>query len=282
MPSAAIPAPEVGPLVASRPLPDAGVRIARAVGFTARLARRARARAWAPPPLGGGGLKVGNRAVVVERFGGEHPDAVVVVSCAGRMPGRRVAVSPFGLGVRDLTGHALGVYLYDRAGTGRSSADGPLTPGNPAHTEDWCAVLALARGEGVPVLALSFSAGILPVLRAAAEGHRPDALIDGEGPADRWSLVPPDGGELAAWDPWDDRRWVGLEAVSLIGQLGVPYARLQGAVDHVHGPMTEHARRLLVAARAAGLPVLDPGVLAGALHGHPQATLEALAWASRA
>lgn len=279
-PSGRIPAVLPPPPQPRRALDDRWIPLARAVGFTTALARRVRKGRPTLPPPGGVAVPVaGGRGVVVERHGPPDPAAVVVVSHAGARAGRRVALAPFGLGLRDVVGLNCAVYLYDRAGTGRSPAAGPLVPGNPAHDADWRAVLALAREEGAPVVALSFSSGLLPVLRAAAAGARPDAVVDAEAPADRWSLVPPDGGALAGKDPWRDRAWAGLEAVALIPDLGVPYARVQGALDHVHGAMTEHARRLVAAAQRAGLPVLDTGVQAGPLHGSPQITLDALRWA---
>lgn len=266
------------PLASPRPLSDRRVRLARAVAYTTALARRARPGLRLPTP-GGTRLDIGKRFLVLERHGPAAARALVLLSHAGRLGGRRQGLSPFGLGLADLLDQGYAVYLYDRAGTGKSPADGPLTPGNAAHVEDWRAVLALARQEGLPVLAVSWSAGLLPVLRAAARGERPDALVDGEGPADRWSLVPPEGNELSDRDPWRDALWAGLEPVALISTLDVPYARLQAELDHVHGAMHEHARRLVAAARAAGLAVHDAGVLPGRLHGNPGALLEALAWA---
>ncbi len=179
------------------------------------------------------------------------------------------------------------LWLYDRLGTGDSPAGGRLrrqgwlAPGNAAHIADWRAVLQRARQEGPLVVAVSWSSGILPVLRSS---EVPDALVDVEAPADRWSLVPPrprDRRGAGPWDgdPWDDAAWEGIEPRRLIAKLGVPYVRLQGANDHVHGAMTLHAERMVQAARSAGVPVRPFTVLAGHIHGHPQALLEALDWA---
>ena len=186
-----------------------------------------------------------------------------------------------------LTDRGWAVWLYDRAGTGRSPPpppDGtwrdqhPLAPGHPAHTHDWIAVLQRARQEGVPVVGLSWSAGLVPVLRAAAAGHLPDAHIDGEGPADRWSLVPPHGNELARLDPWDDAVWAGWEPLPLLASLSVPYARLQASLDHIHGPDDTHARRL----HAAAVRPRPYARLSGRLHAHPLALIEAMRWALQA
>lgn len=255
--------------------------MARALGLATSLSSRLRLprrRALS----GGLRVPVGRREIIVERLAAQDPIAVLVISHAGREGGRRLGLTPLGLGVPDIADIGLGLFVYDRAGTGASPEAGPLTPGNPSHTDDFRAVLALARSEGLPVIALSWSAGVLPVLRAAREGDRPDALVDVEGPADRWSLIPPGGNELSVRDPWDDRRWEGLEPAALLCALGVPYARLQGELDHLHGAVSEHARRMVEAARAAGLPVHDPGVLAGRVHGHPAAVLDAILWAIEA
>lgn len=275
-----LPTPLLAPQPA-RPLRAQALRLARAVGLAAERARGGR-----PLPRGVFSLPVrpgrGARAIAVERHGVDEAHAVLVVSHAGPRGGRKVAFTPFGAGIHDVVGLGFAVYLYDRAGTGDSPAAGPLGPGNPAHDEDWRAVLAMARQEGLPVVALSYSAGVLPVLRAAAAGVRPDALVDAEAPADRWSLVPPYGNDLSALDCWDDAAWAGIEPVRLLPSLGAPYARLQAELDHVHGPMPEHARRMIEAARRAGLTVRDPAPLAGHLHGHPVELFEALTWAVRA
>lgn len=283
VPSAAVPAPEPPPQgTPRRILSDTSVRFARAIRATAAVARWGRGRGWRPPAPGGFRLPVGEgagrRFIVVERHGPEQPAGVIAVCTSGRRGGRGQGLSAFGVGIAEITGHGWAIYLYDRAGTGRSPPAGPLAPGNRAHQEDWRAVLALARQERAPVVALTWSAGLLPVLQAAAAGDRPDALIDGEAPADRWSLVPPEGNELSALDPWDDGRWQGLEPAALIGALGAPYARLQGTRDHVHDAVVEHARRMIAAAQAAGLAVYGLDPVPGLLHGHPLALLEALAW----
>jgi hypothetical protein len=143
------------------------------------------------------------------------------------------------------------------------------------------------------VVALTWSAGLLPVLQAAAQGRRPDAVVDAEAPADRWSLLPPEEAfrqgrapeqarALQQWDPWQDSLWSELEAVRLLASLQAPYARLQAVDDHVHGTMHEHAARMVSAARETGQPVWFDPELPGRLHGHPLKVLEALDWAVRA
>jgi len=239
-------------------------------------------------------LEVGGRRVAIQRHGPSDPRAHCVLCHAGESGGLATALAPFGLAVSDLTRRGWAVWLYDRAGTGRSPPAGDLLPGNPAHTEDWRAVVRHVRSsegrsgedrcsvERPPVVALSWSSGILPVLRAARSGDRPDALVDGEAPADRWSLVPPSGAKaprLRQRDPWDDAAWDGLEAVAMLPTLERPYARLQAHFDHVHGVMHTHARRLQAAATAAGLPSAPLEILPGRLPGHPIAVIDALEWA---
>jgi len=270
------------------PLGDQRVR-------ASRLARRAMERIPRPrrpqrrsPPRGGVKVEIAvdGRGIVAQRFAPARPIATLLVSHAGALGGRRMALQPFGLRIRELMSDGWRIWLYDRSGTG-DSPPGPtpgLAPGNPDHLADYRAVLARARAEGGPIVALTWSGGIVPVLAAAAQGDRPDAVVDGEGPADRWSLVPPIeapdsvGDEMRALDPWSDADWRGLESVSLIADLKCPYVRLQGNPDHLHGPMTLHADRVFEAARRAGAVTRDPFRTDGPIHQHPGDVLEALAW----
>ena len=258
-----------------------------------RLARRAMERIPRPrrphhraPPRGGVRVEIAvdGRGLVAQRFAPARPVATLVVSHAGAAGGRRLALQPFGLRIRELMSDGWRIWLYDRSGTG-DSPPGPrpgLTPGNPDHLADWKAMLGRARADGGPVVALTWSGGIIPVLAAARDGLRPDALVDGEGPVDRWSLVPPAaipgsaGDELRALDPWKDEHWQDLEAVRLIEHLKCPYVRLQGNPDHLHGPMLLHAQRIIAAAASAGAAAGEPLSTDGPLHQHPREVLEAL------
>jgi hypothetical protein len=296
-----LPAEQLGPAplapAAQRlpaPLFDAGVRVARVIqtavgkagGLGARVGSAVTAlRPGEGPPGTPRALMVGRRRLRVLRKGSDQAVAALVLSHSGREGGLRTGLAPFGLGLNDLIRRGWAVWLYDRSGAGLSPP-GPhpgLAPGNPDHVEDWIAVLEEARAEGLPVVALSWSAGLIPILAAATRGHRPDALIDGEAPVDRWSLLPPAGGRpregLAERDLWRPADWEGSEALGLIAQLDRPYARLQATRDHMHGEMTHHADRIEAAARAAGLPLWGPHRLQGSLHAHPSAVLEALEWA---
>lgn len=246
-------------------LGDARIRLARTVRTaTTRLPRRPRRGVRIPAGGRDRRLRVDHRTLALRVWSSPSPQGLVLMSHAGREGGRALALRPFGLSPRALLDAGFALWAYDRAGTG-GSAPGlheGLAPGNPDHVADWRAALEAARAEGLPVLALSWSAGVLPVLRAAALGDRPDALVDAEGPADRWSLVPPGGNELSTLDPWSSAPWQEREPRLLLPELGVPYHRLQGVPDHVHGDCTEHAARM---AAAAGTPLR---ILDGPIHGH--------------
>jgi hypothetical protein len=275
------------------PMPDARVRAGKALH---RVKRRLPAP-WVPrrpslrrPARRGRAVRieVDGRSLSAEHHRADRASAAVLMSHAGAEGGRTLALRPLGLDPRALAAEGLSLWLYDRSGTGHSPAGsgGGLAPGNPDHVRDWRAVLARAREEGLPVIALTWSGGIVPVLAAAARhGDRPDALVDAEGPVDRWSLVPPlefEGAQAApmrARDPWDEARWADVEAIHLIGALAAPYARLQGDPDHVHGSMTLHAERLVAAAADACLRVRDLHALSRPLGAHPGETLDALRWA---
>lgn len=270
----------------ARPISDRRLRFARAIHMATARGKRVlpkrEGRTREVPMDAAFELDVDDRRITAIRHGPAQPKAAVLVSQAGHTGGCSTELGPFGLGLRDLTGRDLAVYLYDRAGTGRSTAEGPLTPGNRAHIRDWQAMLTLAREEGVAVIALSHSAGGIPVLAAAVHGDRPDAWIDVEGPADRWSLVPPGGNELSGVDPWRDSAWAMREPARMLHRLDRPYLRLQATHDHVHGALTEHAVRMVAAAQAAGLAVPPLQLLEGHLHTHPLAVMDGIQWAIEA
>ena len=292
VPAMSIPLNLQPPAPLSQPPPsDRRIKAVRAIGLVSRQASVLRSRLPRRPhrrPHRGIQIPVGSRHIVAERLGHPTPTALCVISHAGREGGRRLRFKPFGPALSLLHDAGWGVWLYDRAGTGDSPSprrlpgwrgDHPLAPGHPAHTRDWQAMLHRARQEGVPVIALSWSAGIVPVLRAAAAGDQPDALVDGEGPADRWSIVPPTGNELSALDPWREDDWAGWEPRALIASLGCPYTRLQAERDHIHDRDLHHAHRLGQSAEDAGLPVRALDIQPGRLHASPHALLDALQWA---
>ena len=278
---------QAGPAATGRPPSDRRVRATKIMGRLTRTARQRlpdRIRPRVRRESAGEGrdvtLSVDGRTIAARRHGPPQARAICVCSVSGPAGGRAADLAYFGLGVPDLTDRGWAVWVYDRSGTGSTAGSAlGLVPGNPDHVDDWTAVLQRARAEGPPVIALSWSAGIIPVLRAAADGHAPDALVDGEAPVDRWSLFHPKGHGPAGKDPWCDEDWDGIEAVQLVGRLGVPYARLQAADDHVHGPMHEHARRIVAAARASGCTPMDLEISPGKLHDHSHRVIEALEWA---
>jgi hypothetical protein len=86
-------------------------------------------------------------------------------------------------------------------------------------------------------------------------------LIDCEGPTDRFSVVPPQNPDpaLLARDPGLDSDWAGIEALESLKRLNIPYLRLQGSQDHVHGSSLVHAWRAVQAAK--GTLLLLPGAI---------------------
>jgi len=274
-------------------VPDARVRAGKVLHRARqRLAvPRPRVRSRLRRPSRGGEtvrVDVDGRHLVATVHRCDQARAAVVMSHAGAEGGRRLALRPMGQRPGALTELGCDLWLVDRSGTGDSPAGSTpdLAPGNPDHVADWVAVLQRVRSEGLPVVALTWSGGVVPVLAAAARhGQRPDALVDGEGPADRWSLVPPvthagaERGEMTRRDPWCDADWADCEPARMIAALDGPYARLQGTPDHLHGPMTRHAERLRAAAADATLAQRDLHVLNRPLHAHPTEVVDAVAWA---
>jgi hypothetical protein len=272
--AASIVEPELAPTAPdSRPL-----RFARRVRMASqplrdRLPRRR-------PQAGPFELQAGRRRLRALWLGPPEPRAVLLLSHAGLQGGTRTLLRPFGLEPRGLLAEGIAVVAYDRSGTGASPADTPLTPGNRVHVQDFRAAIQALRREldpHVPVGVLSFSSGILPPLRA---GEPLAFLMDGEAPADRWSLHPPPRAGVSRDErlqhlPMDrDEPWAGREPARLLAGMSCPYHRLQAAYDHVHGRMDLHARLMLEAAHAAGLPSVRANgegelrPLPGRLHAH--------------
>lgn len=240
VPSATLPAP--APWGPSPPLPR-GLRVRHALLDLRR-------RGWPPRDVA-----AADHVVRARRVGPASPERALVVVHGGGS-GLDQGLGFLGLPEDAFPGWA--VWTFAR------SEGVPRAPGHPRHVADTRAVLDAALAEGVPTAVLSWSGGIVPALRAI--DARVDALIDAEGPADRFSLVPPGvaGHELASRDPWDDGAWLGMEAVALLPAFRGRYTRLQGRPDHVHGADDTHARRLVAAARDGHLVRFDgPLALSG-------------------
>lgn len=243
----------------------------RAFGAALRRIHRARLRlerAGAPASLTK--MWVQGVAFDVRRVGPAHPDAALVLVHGGGS-GVRQGLAPFGISEAALAEMNLAAWTFARS-------EGQAPPGNARTVQECATVLRAALAEGRPVALLTWSAGVIPALRAALQVQDPRivALIDVEGPADRFSLVPPgeDDHPLATRDPWDDAAWEGLEAVALIGRFPGRYLRVQGEDDHVHGPHTAHARRMVDAARDGCLNTGDGALLPGRVAAHGPTILE--------
>jgi hypothetical protein len=254
-------------------------RFAHRVRMASQPLRRRLPRRGAQP-AGPFTLCAGRRRLHALWLGPSVPRGVLLLSHAGVQGGTRTLLRPFGLDPKGLLAQGLAVVAYDRSGTGRSPLDTPLTPGNRVHVQDFRAAITAVRervGPDSTLGVMSFSSGILPPLRA---GEPFDFLLDGEAPADRWSLRPPPSAaaprdETLRHLPMDqDEPWEGREPAGLLHRLCCPYHRLQAEYDHVHGRLDQHARLMIEAARAAALPrVLANGeeelrVLPGRLHAH--------------
>jgi hypothetical protein len=193
---------------------------------------------------------VDGRRVAVRRIGLASARTVLVAAHGGKS-GIEQGLSFCGLADDALVAMDAALYVFARSA-------GVRTPGNPIHVADTRAVLAHALTEGPPVGLLTWSAGVVPALRATLEEPLPGTvhfLVDCEGPCDRFSVVPPrqPAHELARADVNDDAPWAGIEAIRWIGAFPGRYHRVQALGDHVHGPMAWHARRMVAEARAGRL-----------------------------
>lgn len=199
-------------------------------------------------------LQVGSRRVHAREYPASDPRAVVVFSTAGHDGGTEIRLSLLGCRMEDLLARGLSVWLYDRAGTGRTGGDWSIEPGAPHHAEDAAAVFAAARARGLPTGWLTWSGGVLAPLMAL-DRARPDFFVDVEGPADRLSLVrrAPLGSDLAQLERThrDELYSPAPEPWRLLAELPCAYHRVQGWPDHMHGRTALHARVMLDAAPGA-------------------------------
>lgn len=278
VPAGEIAASLVPPVLADAQPSQRALRLARRVRVASQPLRRR--IAGRPHQAGPFVVQAGPRTLQATWLGPAHPRGLLLLSHAGLQGGTRVGLRPFGVDPASLHTRGLAVVAYDRSGTGASRGGIHLTPGEGVHVLDFRAVLRAVRARlepAVPVGVLSFSSGILPPLRSRETFA---FLLDGEAPADRWSLRPPHGAEapndptLAQLPTDRDEPWKGREPVRLIEGLSCPYHRFQAEYDHVHGRMALHAELMLEAARRAGLPTVKANgadrlaLLPGRLHAH--------------
>lgn len=237
------------------------------LGRSAR--RRVEPRPHRPEVLGRPGLVDGwlslpGRRVAFRRVG--PADArFVLVTAHGGASGIEQGLSFLGLDDDAFAAAGGAVWFFARS-------EGVRTPGNPQHVADARALLQRALAEEKPTAWLTWSAGVVMALRATVgqpEESRVRAWFDCEGPCDRFSVVPPGHPEheLAFADVYDEAPWEGREAIRHIGAVSHLYHRVQAGNDHVHGPMTLHARRMVATARH-GRFLTDPPILPGKLWEH--------------
>lgn len=230
--------------------------LARARAAAVRLERKVQAR------LHHGSVQVEGRTITYQRTGPERPRAHLLVVHGG-ISGVEQGLSFVGLRPQELAEAGIAVWCFARTeGVAR-------TPGNPVHIADTAAMYQKVRDEGAPVGVLTWSAGLIPFLRVVEKTQQqPLFLIDTEAPADRFSIVPPlqPKHELLKKDLFDDDAWAGLEAVALLRHLKAPYVRLQAELDHVHGLMHWHARRMVEAAH--GRLNVSGEILSGKISDH--------------
>ena len=212
--------------------------------------RQVRYRIWAPPA----GTPVRGSWLVLH---GGKSGLDQLLSFAGLVPA-------------DLTARGFRLCCLERG-------PGDRTPGNPDHLAEARELLRMLLRDG-PAGLLSWSGGLVPAARLARE-LPVRCLVDAEGPVDRFSLIQP----RLPRDPLllrplaDDAAWAQAEALPVLCGLPVPYLRLQGSMDHVHGADISHARRAVAA--AGGRFCLWSGDLAG----HGMQILEELerAWGAQ-
>lgn len=215
-------------------------------------------------------IPVGDRVVRSLWFPAERPRGYVV-AVHGGAGGCTQRLGFLGLPDGALAARGWTLIVFDR------TPGVPRTPGEPTHVADTAAVIATARAAAgaLPLHVLTWSGGVVPAVAGDLRGVA--RLVDVEGPADRYALVPPGrtAHELARAEIGDDAAWAGREALEGIARLvagGGAYVRVQGAPDHVHGAVDLHARTAMHAASPHGRLVRLPGPV----HRHGADVLDAV------
>ena len=153
------------------------------------------------------------------------------------------------------------VVIFDADGRGRSEG---VEDYNGYIQQDGLAAV-ISAAESLPGLdvsrfgLVSYSYGV--TMASGALARHPDLpikfYIDWEGPVDRNYTTTGCGSNRVdgiQWKPCTDEGfWSQREAVNFIGQVGVPYQRVQSQKDHVQ-PNNNHAIDIVNAAVTAGLP----------------------------
>ncbi len=158
----------------------------------------------------------------------------------------------------------IAVFKFDPDGRGNSGGEDDYN--GKIHQEGLRAVIAYVIGredvidDGVGVISYSFG---LAMSAGALAGGTTGArfLIDWEGPSSR-EYTAGCGNERRpgqSSNPISERCdeesfWPEREAVRFIGDLKVPYQRIQRASDHLHKDDSSHAFALLKAAMEGGVP----------------------------
>jgi len=160
-----------------------------------------------------------------------------------------------------LAGQGFIVIIFDADGRGQSQGAEDY---NGFITQDGLAEVIRAAAS-LPGLdadrygLVSYSYGVTAATGALARhpGLPVDFYIDWEGPVDRnYTTVgcPADPHGDIPWQPCsDDAWWAEREALGFIGDVQVPYQRIQSQEDHVQ-PSNDHAIDIINAALAGGVP----------------------------
>ena len=205
---------------------------------------------------------------------GSSPTLPAVLLCPGALEGGAFfedGASP--VLATELAELGIAVLQFDPAGRGGSWGDedhGGLEHQDEVATllahladQEWTAsdgIGVLSVGEGITMAAGGVSRSRVPVR----------FLLDYEGHSDWETLTGGDAGHpFSAGRKREDRYyWESRDPSLLVSRLGCTYVRLQAEVDHSRGSDLRHARRMMRAALAAGLPGCQ-------LNSHPDGSLPA-------